>query len=168
LLIVIGSAPGRENWLRDCSASIEREHIAVVNDGFELAKIDWIIRNTNAERFLFLQDSWLIKSPAFWDKLDETSGSVALSCDPYFYGCYTGVYERSVIEKIGVPTMTSKREAIDNEITWHKQYVEVSGEPLVLFPELTDANATSQIEKHGRINLVLENDYVAKYKGTWY
>jgi hypothetical protein len=167
-LVVIGSSLGRENWLADCSASIKRDHIAVVSFGFELAKIGWVMDNTNADRFLFLQDSWLIKDEAFWDLLDATTGSVAITADPYFFGCYAGVYERSVIKQIGVPVVTDKRDAIDKEISWHKRYVEVAGEPMVLFPDLTDANATRQVERHGRINLVLENDYIAKYKGTWY
>jgi len=168
LLVVIGSAPGREDWLKDCSASINREHLAVVNTGFELAKIDWVIKNTNCDRFLFLQDSWIIKSAEFWEQLEMHSGSIALSRDPYFYGCYAGVYERSIIERIGIPAITEKRQAIHFEIAWHQEYVKVSGEPYVLFPELTDANAKRQVEKYGRINLVLENDYIAKYKGTWY
>ncbi len=166
-LVVIGSSLGREDWLAECSASINRNHIAVISFGFELAKIAWVIKNTNADRFLFLQDSWKIKDKTFWDLLDDTSGSVAITADPYYYGCYAGVYERWVIDQIGLPVITSKREAIDNEIAWHKDYVKVAGKPLVLFPELKDSNATRQVEKHGRTNLVLENDYIVKYKGTW-
>jgi len=63
--------------------------------------------------------------------------------------------------------MSDKRDAIRHEIDWHKRYVEVAGNPQVLFPELTDANSTRQEERHGRTNLVLENDYLVKYKGTW-
>jgi hypothetical protein len=166
-LVAIGSSLGRESWLADSSASINRNHIAVISYGFELAKIGWIMDNTNADRFLFLQDSWVIKDDGFWDLLEAHTGSVAITADPYFYGCYAGVYERSVIEQIGVPEIKSKREAIDNEIAWHKSYVEVAGKPVVLFPDLTDAKATRQVEKHGRANLVLENDYIIKYKGTW-
>jgi hypothetical protein len=167
VLVVIGSSPGREQWLADCTASITREHIAIVSFGFELAKIGWVISNTKADRFLFLQDSWVVKDDRFWDLLESTTGSVAITADPYFYGCYAGVYERWVIEQIGVPVIGDKREAIRNEIDWHKSYVEVSGNPQVVFPELTDRNSTRQEEKHGRTNLVLENDYLIKYKGTW-
>jgi hypothetical protein len=167
VLVVIGSSPDRQEWLADCSASIKRDHIAVVSFGFELAKIGWVMDNTNVDRFLLLQDSWKIKDEGFWDLLESHSGSVAINSDPYYFGCYAGVYERSVIEQIGVPVMADKRDAIRHEIDWHKRYVEVSGEPTVLFPELTDANAFGQIQLHGRTNLVLENDYIVKYKGTW-
>jgi hypothetical protein len=167
VLVVIGSSPDRQKWLADCSGSIKRDHIAVVNTGYELGKIRWVMENTTADRFLFLQDSWLIKDEGFWDLLEAHSGSVAINSDPYYFGCYAGVYERSVIEQIGVPVMADKREAILNEIDWHKAYVEIAGEPTVLFPDLTDNNATGTVERHGRINLVLDNDYIAKYKGTW-
>jgi hypothetical protein len=167
MLIVIGSSPDRQKWLADCSASIKREHIAVVNTGYELGKMRWVMENTTADRFLFLQDSWQIKDDRFWTLLDGLSGSVAITDDPYFYGCYAGVYERWVIDKIGIPVMADKADAIRNEITWHENYCKTVGDLTVLFPELKDSNATRQVELYGRTNLVLENDYIVKYKGTW-
>ena len=126
------------------------------------------MKNTKAERFLFLQDSWVIKDDSFWELLENEESSVCLNADPYYYGCYAGIYERRIIEQIGIPVIESKLDAIENEIAWHKDYVRVAGEPKVLFPELTDKNATRTVEKNGRTNLVLENDYILKYKGTWY
>jgi hypothetical protein len=167
VLIVIGSSPDRTEWLADCSASIQREHIVVSGWGFELAKIRWVMENTTADRFLLLQDSWVIKSDKFWDLLDQFEGSVALTRDPYFFGCFAGVYQRSVVERVGVPEVKDKAHSILLEIDWHRRYVEVGGEPTVLFPELTDKNATEVVVKHGRENLVLENEFVTKFKGTW-
>lgn len=167
MLVVIGSSPDRTNWLTASSGSINREHIVVQNYAYELGKIRWVMENTPAERFLFLQDSWVIKSDKFWDLLEQFEGSVALTRDPYFYGCYAGVYQRSVIEQVGIPQVQDKEHSILLEIDWHRKYVSVAGEPTVLFPELTDANATRTAIKNGRENLVLENDYVIKYKGTW-
>jgi len=168
VLIVIGSSPDRQGWLADCSASIGREHIAVVNYGFELGKIQWVMENTNADRFLFLQDTWQIKSEGFWDLLDSFEGSVALMNHPYFFGCFAGVYERRFVEKIGTPKVTEKYQSIVSEREWNRQYVEHAGEPVVLFPDLNDRNATRVVERHGRDNLVLENDFVVKFKGTWH
>ena len=168
MLVVIGSSPDRQRWLSDCSASIKREHIAVVNSGYELGKIRWVMENTNADRFLFLQDSWQVKDEGFWDLLEAQSGSVAITNDPYYYGCYAGVYERWVIEQIGIPVMADKADAIRNEVAWHQSYFSTVGELPVLFPELRDSNATRQVQLHDRNNLVLENKYIVKYKGTWY
>ena len=167
MLTVIGSSPDRTGWLADCSASLGREHIAVVSYGYEWAKIAWVMENTTVDRFFFLQDSWVIKSEAFWDLLGQFEGSVALTRDPYFVGCYAGVYERSVVDRIGTPVVKDKQDSILLEIDWHRRYVEASGEPTVLFPELTDKNAAGVVVKHGRENLVLENEFVRKFKGTW-
>lgn len=168
MLVVIGSSPDRQNWLYDCSSSIKREHIAVINFGFELAKINWVIQNTKEEKFFFLQDSWLVKDDRFWQLLESQEGSVCLTEDPFYYGCFAGVYERWVIEQIGIPITESKLDAIHNEIAWHKEYVRVAGKPTVLFPELTDKNAIRTIERNGRNNLVLENEFIVKFKGTWH
>jgi hypothetical protein len=167
VLIVIGTSPDRSEWLAASSASIGREHIVVSNWGFELGKIAWVMENTTAERFFFLQDSWVVKTPALFTLLDNTVGSVALTQDPYYFGCFAGVYERSVIEHIGVPVIETKFEAVQAERFWHESYVMTAGEPIVLFADLTDENATEVRFHNGRENLILENEYVRKYKGTW-
>lgn len=167
MLIVIGSSPDRAEWLQASSGSIGREHIVVSNWGYELGKIAWVINNTTADRFLFLQDSWVVKTPDFFTLLESHSGSIALTRDPYFFGCFAGVYERSVIEQIGLPVMGSKFAAVEAERSWHEAYVKVAGEPTVLFPKLTDENAFYTLLHNGRENLVLENKYIRKYKGTW-
>lgn len=167
MLVIIGSSPDRTAWAADAASSLNREHIVVSNYGYELGKIRWVVENTHVERFLFLQDSWVIKSDKFWELLHQTDGSVSLLRDPYFYGCYAGVYESRVIEKIGLPIVESKRDSVRLEVDWHQKYVLVAGEPQVLFPELTDSSATRTEMRHGRENLVLENEFVVKYKGTW-
>lgn len=167
MLIVIGSSPDRAEWLEISSGSIGREHLIVSNWGYELNKIRWVIENTAAERFLFLQDSWEIKSPEFFTLLEETSGSVALTSDPYYFGCFAGIYERDIIQEIGIPNIKTKLEAVLAERSWHEEYVRVGGVPTVLFPELTDDRATEIRVLNGRENLILENKYVVKYKGTW-
>lgn len=166
MLTVIGSSPGREQWLADASNSIQSEHIAVVNYGYELAKIRWVLENTTAERFLFLQDSFIVKDQSFFDVLSLFTGSVALFNDPVPYGCFAGVFERSVLEKVGVPVVASKRDAVRLEVDWSNRYVEAAGGVPVLFPEVRDE--TGYIESHnGRDNLVLENSFIIKFKGTW-
>lgn len=167
MLIVIGSSPDRAEWLEISSGSIGREHLIVSNWGYELNKIRWVIENTAAARFLFLQDSWEVKSPEFFTILEGTTGSVALTSDPYYFGCFAGVYERAVIEKIGIPDIKTKLDAVLAERWWHEAYVRVAGAPTVLFPELTDDRATEIRVFNGRENLILENEYVIKYKGTW-
>lgn len=167
MLIVIGSSPDRAEWLQASSGSIGREHIVVSNWGFELGKIAWVMNNTTANRFLFLQDSWVVKTPKLFTLLDSIDGSIAITQDPYYFGCFAGVYERHVIEDIGVPVIESKFDAVQAERYWHESYVQCNGEPTVLFPDLTDESSTQTIFLNGRENLILENEYLMKYKGTW-
>jgi hypothetical protein len=167
VLTVIASSPDRTSWASDCLQSLGRDAIIVTYGDYELGKIGWVMEHTKADRFLFLQDSWQIKSDGFWGLLNQFEGSIALTRDPYFFGCFTGVYERHVIEQVGVPVVTDKAHSILLEIDWNRRYVDIAGEPTVLFPELTDANATRVVQRHGRDNLVLENEFVVKWKGTW-
>jgi len=142
------------------------ESLVVSVPGYELAKLQWVVENTILGRFLFVQDS-VIVSPGLYDRLTAFDGSVALMSDPVPFGCYLGVYERKVLKKVGIPQIASKREAVEAEIWWTKAYCREAGDVPVLFPQLSDANATRHAVHHGRDNLVLENEFLTKYKGTW-
>ena len=169
LTTVVATVPGREQWLTQCLQSLTGRDVLVVSleRGFELGKIEWVYRNTTLERFLFLQDSAEVLSKGFWGRLEEFPGSVALLGDPSVYGSYMGVYERKVLDKlVGWPLVDSKMGSIANEIMWTRDYADKAGSVPVLFPDLTDADGHMG-EKFGRMNLVLENQYFRKWKGTW-
>lgn len=166
MLVVIGSSPERAEWLAGASESIGVEHIAVVNEGYELAKIGWALNNTRADRFLFLQDSFVVKDQGFFELLDAFTGSVALFDDPAPYGCFAGVFERSALERVGIPAVASKRDSVRLEVDWCRDYVEAAGHVPILFPDLRDNTGVMQIH-NGRNNLVLENEFIKKFKGTW-
>jgi hypothetical protein len=169
LTTVVATAPGREQWLTQCLQSLAGRDVLVVSleHGFELGKIEWVYRNTTLERFLFLQDSAEVLSKGFWGRLEEFPGSVALLGDPSVYGSYMGVYERKVLDKlVGWPLVDSKMGSIANEIMWTRDYADKAGSVPVLFPDLTDSDGHMG-EKFGRMNLVLENQYFRKWKGTW-
>lgn len=78
-----------------------------------------------------------------------------------------GVYERKVIDRVGGwPVVESKLDSIEQEIMWTRDYCHAAGGVPVLFPELRDDTGT--IQNHfDRDNLVLENEFFRKWKGTW-
>lgn len=78
-----------------------------------------------------------------------------------------GIYDPKILRQIEVPIPKSKAEAIEFELSWTKKYVEQAQGVEVLFPELKDANARRKEFKHNRENLILENQYLIKYKGNW-
>jgi hypothetical protein len=165
-LIVIATTPGRENWLAQCLASITQPVLVLSDFTFELGKINWIFNKTNVERFLFLQDSVVIKNEKLFELLYERA-SIALTNDPSVYGMYMGVYEREHLAKIDIPVPQSKREAIEFEMSWTAKYCQAAKNVRVAFPDLNDRNATKKEIVFGRENLVLENDFLIKYKGNW-
>ena len=165
-MIVVATTPGRENWLAQCLASITQPVLVLSDFTFELGKINWIFNKTNVERFLFLQDSIVIKNEKLFELLHERA-SIALTNDPSVYGMYMGIYEREHLSKIDIPLPKSKREAIEFEISWTAKYCQAAKNVRVAFPDLTDRNATKKEMVFGRENLVLENQYLIKYKGNW-
>lgn len=165
---VIGTTPNREHWLAECLKSIGERPVVILSDyTYELGKIKWIHQNTTIDKFLFLQDSVIIKNPEFFKIIDEYDCSVSINKDPSFYGCYMGIYERKILDQIEIPKIYKKSESIYNEIYWNLEYVKKLDKIEVLFPELSDRNAKRKEFKFERENLVLENDYLIKYKGDW-
>ncbi len=165
--ILIATTPGREKWLSQCLASFGDIPVVIKSDfNFEIGKIRWAIENTNWERFWLFQDSVILKDKNLLELGWKSSDSVALSDHPVPYGMYLGIYERKVIEKIGIPSVKSKEDAVQQECDWHLNYAAVR-KIKVLFNNFSDDYALGVEDVFGRKNLRLENEYLIKYKGTW-
>lgn len=170
MITVISTTPKREMWLKDCLQSLGERPVMILSDyTFELGKIDFVMKHTNIERFLLLQDSVVFKDvEKFYENLSRYQGSVSINKCPTFYGSYMGVYERRVLSRMRIPVVKSKKEQVIFEIAFNNAYVSLlEGFVPVMYPELNDTTNTSFVERHGRTNLVLENDVMIKYKGTW-
>lgn len=165
-MIVIGTTPGRENWLAQCLASITRPVLVLSDFTFELGKFNWLMENTKIDRFMYLADSVVVKDERLFQLLDE-QGSIAFSSDPGIYGMYLGVYERKVLEKIQIPYPKNKKEVIEYELSWTQTYAQAAKNVRIAFDNLTDSKSKRKQVLFGRENLVLENDFLIKYKGHW-
>lgn len=166
-MIVIATTPGRQDWLKQCLNSISKPVLVLSDFTFELGKINWIFNNTKIDRFMFLQDSIIIKDEKIFELLYEDKGSIALTNDPCMYGMYMGIYERHVLEKVDIPIPKSKAESIQYELTWTDAYCKAARNVRLAFTDLTDSRAKRKEVIFGRENLVLENDFLIKYKGNW-
>jgi hypothetical protein len=165
-MIVIGTTPGRDNWLAQCLASITRPVLVLSDFTFELGKFNWLMENTKIDRFMYLADSVVVKDERLFQLLDE-QGSIAFSSDPGIYGMYLGVYERKVLEKIQIPYPKNKKEVIEYELSWTQTYAQAAKNVRIAFDNLTDSKSKRKEVLFGRENLVLENDFLIKYKGHW-
>jgi hypothetical protein len=164
-LVVISTSPGRENWVHEILSSISRPVIVVSDFGYELGKIKWVYENTNCDRFLFLQDSLVIRDETLFDQIFEVSGSSCIMDVPACMGSYMGVYERSVLSKIKIPDISTKKESIFYEVEWTKKYIascESFSHPLIVAHKEIET-----VRKFGRENLLYVNQYYEKWKGDW-
>jgi hypothetical protein len=166
-MIVIATTPGRENWLSQCLASISQPVLVLSDFSFELGKINWVFNNTKIERFMFLQDSVVVKDEKLFELLTHDKGSISLTNDPCIYGMYMGVYEREILKQIEIPIPQNKAQSIAYELSWTDTYCRVAKNVRVAFTDLTDANSKRKQVLFDRENLVLENDFLIKYKGNW-
>ena len=163
--IVIATTKDRSEWAKQCFDSLKgyKRYPVIILDSYEyeLGKIRWMFENTTVDEFLFLQDSVELKNTDWLDAVFDYNGSVSLAERPFFM--YLGKYRRKALERLELPYIASKQQAIDLEATWTKQYSELD-EHIKLY-SLTDTNIFR--EHLGRRNMIIENEDLIKYKHIW-
>lgn len=163
--IVVSTAPGRAEWVKYCLESINVPCIVVSGYGYELGKIKWVYDNTDVDRFIFLQDSMVIRNNDLLMSLFDIEGSACLMCDPSHMGSYIGLYERKTLDKIDIPVINKKSEAIRYEIEWNQKYIaacEKFSHPIDIKHE-----TIFTVMRNGRENMVYVNELYEKWKGDW-
>lgn len=129
---------------------------------YELGKIRLIYEHTDLEEFLFLQDSVIIKDTKWIDEVFDHEGSVSLGNQLFMY---LGKYTRETLSKVPLPQPQNKHDAVRLEREWTRDYAESEANIKTLWPDFVD---TDKFEEHnGRLNMILENEHIKKYKGTW-
>lgn len=159
--IVISASEYSRPFFNDCITSIKTnypiyvcwEGIGRPEGSFELGAI-----RKGAElfdEFIYIHDTVVIKDNSLFDKLFSTEGHVLFTNKGYHY---FGKYVSNDLPEI--PEVKNKADAIHWEIRWftkpHKIFI----------PELP-FHVERFEEKHGRMNMVIESDYLIKYKATW-
>lgn len=163
--IVIATSPGRSHWVNDCLSSLTVPAIVVSGYGQELGKIKWVYDNTDIDRFIFLQDSVVIRDNDLLMSLFDTEGSACIMCGPRCFGSYLGLYERETLDKLDIPEISSKIEAVQYEIDWTQKYIKKCKK--FSHPIQIEHQIIETIYKHGRENQVSVNKLYEKWKGTW-
>ena len=164
-IIVVATSPGRENWTREILESISRPVVVVSDFGYELGKIRWVFENTNCDRFLFLQDSLVVRDESLFAQVFEVPGSSCIMDVPSCLGSYMGVYERSVLAQLEIPLVSSKEESIRFEMEWTKEYISLCEN--FSHPLNIKHKEFETVRKFGRENLLYVNQYYEKWKGDW-
>jgi hypothetical protein len=164
-MVVIGTSPGRENWVKQCLESLTRESIVVSGFGFELGAISFVLENTTVDRFVFLQDSVQIIDDKVFDIVENMPGPNCLLHQPGCYGSYMGVFDRKYLRKIPTTPAFSKEDSIRGEWEWTSEYLKVAGK---CKHELgKDWELKGYETSNGRVSQIIETRFLRKYKGDW-
>lgn len=140
-----------------CNDNPETKASLIINDwnGWELGGIQRG-KETFSE-FVHLMDTAVVKDISFFDKVFEIEGNVAFTKDHFHY---MGKYVSKLLPN--TPRIHSKDMGIFMETTWLSKESNYS-EFIPNLPVHTD----NFITIHGQKRMVLENEYLIKYKGTW-
>lgn len=173
-MIVIGRTPDETGaeWTKELLASLEDcQYPIQIHEtwDFELATIAWA-----AERFpefVFLPASTIVKNLSVFmlcfEVYKHKSVSLGQQGVPRFR-MYLGKYLASSVKAMAPPPVTTKLEAIHQEDRWCEQYAinEDAHDRLVILGGPMNHTETF-VDKHGRQNMVVENEFLRRFKGTW-
>ena len=107
------------------------------------------------EEFVLLHDSCLVKDVTLFELLFDVPGVVSIS--PNFL-MFQGKFVTERLPRLPDPPPQSKWEVVALEVDFARLPADVT-----MFPEFYDGNHRFGW-KNGRENMILENDYLVKYK----
>lgn len=151
--------------LRDCRWPIEVN----VTANWELATIGWAAERF--DEFIFLPESTVVTDPSFIDRCftEHKGAGVNLgTAQGLKFRMYLGKYRAVAVNAIGVPVVHNKAEAIGREVDWcikYANYERENGRLVSLGGPLEHTDVREF--RHGRTNMVVANEYLVRYKGTW-
>ena len=114
-------------------------------------------RDHKIETFIVLHDSMFMKDMTLFDKAFGLKGNISIGDN--FLMCF-GKYELKTLLPLP-PKPISKADAVAFETL----YLRSIKPDHTLCPEFNDTQ--NFIEKYGQKRMVLENEYLIKYKATW-
>lgn len=187
-MIIIPSHISRiDTWLKDCLASLDTKHPVMVVfqgdkpakglkigfdythqalNGYDPGALVWARENCKDDEFFVLHDSCIIKDNLLWHVVFNgyAGQSVALATHPTIMGMFLGKYLTKIVQKLEPPVAKDKTHAVELEESYNQSYCQ-EDYPITVDNPLTISDVFE--EKYGRKNMILENRWIKKYKGTW-
>ena len=176
-IIYVATTPGRVEFITNFLQSMSKydgKYPVFIESCYEYGWFDFALHH-EWDELLFLHDSCEIKDYSLFDICFEQykGKSVSFTDIPYFI-MGLGKFLREPYLKASFPTKNAYRDYQMREFTFGNKYVEYAGEkPIVLFSDFMDGERIDHGHhrkfetKFGRQNLILENQYIKKYKGHW-
>lgn len=92
--------------------------------------------------------------------------SVAFSTYPTIFGMFLGKYKKSIVDQMEFQMPKDKAEAVEMEMTFNQQYVQLDPNTVILWRDFVDNN--NFVEKFGEKRMLIENNFIKKYKATYH
>jgi len=168
--IVVGTTGWDSPWLHELGLSlvgVEWPVVVHVTRDWELATIGWAAGHF--QEFVFLPQSTVVLDPAVFDRcFRECAGSsVDLgTAQGKRFQMYLGKYRSEAVLAGGVPVVADKRAAVAYELTWCAEYAARESRQLVSVGSPLEHTEVFE-DRHGRRNMVVENEYLRRYKSCW-
>lgn len=136
-------------------------------DGFEIGAIEKVLTETNWDEFILLQDTIEIKNVEIFRILFEDFAGYSVAYNPHFQ-MYLGKYKREILNKLTLPIVRDKIEAVRQEELFTREYWKIDPSTKVFNPHFRDENFYNNWDNEfDRRNLKMEDDYIIKRKATW-
>lgn len=163
--IIIPTHPNFQHWLLDCLHSLKgcKYPIVIVhnyddNNEYEMRAVKY--GKEHFDEFVVLHDTTVVKDQLMFDAMFSRPETVFMNSQGQMF---LNKYVSSQLPP-SLPFVHDKRTAVNAETTLHNDIRKLFP-VFVLDPDFKDGDKRE--EKHGRTNMVIENDYIIKYKGCW-
>lgn len=169
--VVVGATPDGDAWVDDLLASLGDCPWPVEvhrTREWELATIAWAARRW--DEYVFLPQSTVVLAARLFERAftEHAEWSVSLaSAQKRSFRMYLGKYRSAAVVELGVPTVPDKAAAIHQETAWCGDYATLEAGRQRLVSIGGPLDHTDRLEhRHGRLNMVVENEYLRRWKGT--
>jgi hypothetical protein len=117
------------------------------------------------DEFFVLPHSTIIKNAELFDiAFEKYKGATAYLGSNFM--SYTGKYRLEILKKLELPEVRKKLDACIQEFNWNPKYLALEPNKVELCPDFWKQPERFEF-KHGRKNLITENEYLKKFKGCW-
>lgn len=117
------------------------------------------------DEFFILQDTMIVKNKDLFRIAFEDYKGKSVNFANDFWS-YLGKYRLEIINKMIIPEIANKSEAVIQESLFNSKYMQLETNCVELCHGYWQ-QPDKHVFKHGRDNLYYENEYIIKYKGTW-
>ena len=161
----------RENdsvWLGELLSSLKTDYpILITNhEGYQIDALRETFERTDYDEIFFLNETMVVKDNSLWHLIFQNFKGVTVMMGEKFQ-MFLNKYQREVVEQTSFPVVNSRLEDVMmGEDAWHRDYEQACGTWESIHP-IGDGHMTGWEDKHGRMNKVLENPYIKKWKHHW-